>query len=166
MKKDDYIQRRNDHWKEIFPDLRLEGVWGRVVRLARRHSLQCGKIMQPFGLRSVEADVLAALLHSDPPYALTPKEITFHCARTPGAITGILDSLESRGLITREINASNRRSYTVTLTKMGVDLARESFLTQVHTEQQMLQVLTTREKQELAALLKKILVDMEEKDPL
>ncbi|HIU16881.1 MAG TPA: MarR family transcriptional regulator [Candidatus Avidesulfovibrio excrementigallinarum] len=163
MSQEDYVFHRNQHWKELFPDLQLDGVWGRVQRLARCHNLLSSQAMRPFGLRNAEADVLAALLFSGEPYELTPKQITAQCYRTPGAITGILDALAARGLITRHPNEKNRRSYIVALTEQGVQLAKESFFAQIDTEKKLLNMLAAGEKKALAALLKKVLIDLEGK---
>ena len=163
MKQEDYVFHRNQHWKTLFPDLELEGVWGRVQRMARCHNLLSSQAMRTFGLRNVEADVLAALLFSGEPYELTPKQITAQCYRTPGAITGILDALAARGLIARHPNEKNRRSYIVSLTEQGVQLAKDSFFAQIAIEKKLLAMLTTEEKKTLAALLKKVLIDAESK---
>ena len=163
MKKEDSVQQRNQRWKDIFPDLKPEGVWGRILRMSRCHAQLCSETLRPLGLRSVEADVLAALLYAGPPHELTPKDITAQCNRSPGAMTGILDALEARGLVSRRTQTHNRRSYLVTLTPAGQHLAREAFLARTAMEKQLLDVLSSKERKDLAALLKKVLADLEER---
>ena len=109
------------------------------------------------------ADVLSALLHAGPPYTLNPKDITKQAYRTPGAITNVMDHLEEKGLIRRNADRENRRNVLVELTPEGLEMARESFLAQTDMEKRLLTMLSPEEKEQLRTLLKRILLDLEER---
>ena len=146
----DYTQRRNERWETVFPGIGLESILGRILRIARYHNHKSTETMKPFGIKNGEADVLSALLHAGPPYTLNPKDITKQAYRTPGAITNVMD---------RE----NRRNVLVELTPEGLEMARESFLAQTDMEKRLLTMLSPEEKEQLRTLLKRILLDLEER---
>ena len=97
------------------------------------------------------------------PYTLNPKDITKHAYRTPGAITNVMDHLEEKGLIRRNADRENRRNVLVELTPEGLEMARESFLAQTDMEKRLLTMLSPEEKEQLRTLLKRILLDLEER---
>ena len=159
----DYTQRRNERWEAVFPGIGLESILGRILRIARYHNHKSTETMKPFGIKNGEADVLSALLHAGPPYTLNPKDITKHAYRTPGAITNVMDHLEEKGLIRRNADRENRRNVLVELTPEGLEMARESFLAQTDMEKRLLTMLSPEEKEQLRTLLKRILLDLEER---
>lgn len=67
-----------------------------------------------------------ALLNRDPSRSLSPSRIADACGVTRATITGLLDGLETEGLIRRERAAGDRRSLQVRLTRAG-----EAFLARV-----------------------------------
>lgn len=154
----DLTQIRNEHWKDLFPEICLYGILGRIQRIARHHDTVSAEAMKQFGLKNCEADVLGALLFSGSPYRLQPKEITKYVYRSAGAITNVLDHLEKKGLILRTINAESRRSIIVELTPEGKEVAKASFFALVDNENDLLEMLDDSEKQTLSQLLKKILM--------
>lgn len=60
-----------------------------------------------------------ALLNRDPDRALTPSRIAGACGVTRATITGLLDGLESDGLISRSRGTGDRRTLHVQLTAQG-----------------------------------------------
>ena len=159
----DYTQRRNERWETVFPGIGLESILGRILRIARYHNHKSTETMKPFGIKNGEADVLSALLHAGPPYTLNPKDITKQAYRTPGAITNVMDHLEEKGLIRRNADRENRRNVLVELTPEGLEMARESFLAQTDMDKRLLTMLSPEEKEQLRTLLKRILLDLEER---
>ena len=144
----DYTQRRNERWETVFPGIGLESILGRILRIARYHNHKSTETMKPFGIKNGEADVLSALLHAGPPYTLNPN---------------VMDHLEEKGLIRRNADRENRRNVLVELTPEGLEMARESFLAQTDMEKRLLTMLSPEEKEQLRTLLKRILLDLEER---
>ena len=71
--------------------------------------------------------------------------------------------LEEKGLIRRNADRENRRNVLVELTPEGLEMARESFLAQTDMEKRLLTMLSPEEKEQLRTLLKRILLDLEER---
>jgi DNA-binding MarR family transcriptional regulator len=46
-------------------------------------------------------------------------ELAAACCCSPSTVTGIVDTLEKKGLVTRELNLEDRRSYLLQLTEQG-----------------------------------------------
>jgi MarR family transcriptional regulator, organic hydroperoxide resistance regulator len=72
--------------------------------------------LHDLGLSQGEAHVLALLGGGE---AHTVGELQRGLHHRPSTLTGILDRLERRGLLTRELNQADRRSLLVALTRSG-----------------------------------------------
>jgi DNA-binding MarR family transcriptional regulator len=73
------------------------------------------------GVTQGEAHVLALLADSAPH---TVGDLQRGLNHRPSTLSGILDRLEGRGLVTRTLNETDRRSLLVALTRPGRDAAR------------------------------------------
>ena len=73
------------------------------------------------GLSQGEAHILALLASSAP---ATIAELHRGLAHKRSTLTSILDRLAARGLITREVGAEDRRTFVITPTPRGVQIAR------------------------------------------
>ncbi|MFX1380678.1 MAG: MarR family winged helix-turn-helix transcriptional regulator [Promethearchaeota archaeon] len=54
--------------------------------------------------------------------SLQLKELAITCSLSRPTITGVIDTMEKKGLVTREINSEDRRSYLILLTEKGKKL--------------------------------------------
>lgn len=75
------------------------------------------------GVSQGEAHVLALLADADP-HAMTVGQLQKGLRHRPSTLSGILDRLESRGLVSRTLNPADRRSLLVALTRSGREAAR------------------------------------------
>src|SRR4051812_8880674 len=73
------------------------------------------------GVSQGEAHILALLASSAP---ATIAELHRGLAHKRSTLTSILDRLAARGLITREVGAEDRRTFVITPTPRGVQIAR------------------------------------------
>src|SRR6516162_9368283 len=73
------------------------------------------------GLTQGEAHILAMLAHSD---RANVADLHRGLAHKRSTLTSILDRLARRGLITREVGETDRRTFLVTLTAKGRKVAR------------------------------------------
>jgi DNA-binding MarR family transcriptional regulator len=73
------------------------------------------------GLSQGEAHILALLASSGP---ATIAELHRGLAHKRSTLTSILDRLAARGFITREVGATDRRTFVVTPTGKGASIAR------------------------------------------
>ena len=112
---------RIDHGE--YPAGSIPQVFHLVERLARKLRSTQRQTMRVAGLTPPQYVVLDALAKRD---RRPLKELaeTAHCTRA--TITGIVDVLERKGLVTRRPNPDDRRSLLVSLTKEGLALQRST----------------------------------------
>jgi len=97
----------------------MRGMLPLVVELQRAtHAvgLRLEVELEDLGLSQGEAHVLALLGGGE---ARTVGDLQRGLHHRPSTLTGILDRLEGRGLVTRELNQQDRRSLLVGLTRSG-----------------------------------------------
>lgn len=70
------------------------------------------------GLTPPQFDVIATLGNTE---GMSMKALAEKTLVTKGTLTGIVDRLEKKGLVCREVPPHNRRSFTVVLTEAGVE---------------------------------------------
>src|SRR5215213_509044 len=80
-----------------------------------RHAAATAKRM------SLEASELAALEHLQAAGPMTQKHLAERLSMSPGAVTAMIDRLESRGYVQRTPNPEDRRSALVRITKAGLE---------------------------------------------
>ncbi len=148
------------------PSIPLDGMEilsraGRLVRLSRkwiepvfaRHNLDTG-----------EFDVLATLQRSGAPYCQRPTELYQSLMITSGGLTDRLNRLEKKGFIERVVSETDRRSALVRLTATGLKTINAAFGEDMAIEAELLNALSDGERRQLAALLARLLSDIEQRD--
>ena len=91
-----------------------------VHRATHRIGLYLDDLREP-GLTQGEAHILALLAHSSPARVA---DLHRGLAHKRSTLTSILDRLENRSLIRREVGKTDRRTFLVSLTGKGRKLAR------------------------------------------
>ncbi len=91
-----------------------------------------------------------------PTYQLTPSELAATTMVTSGAITKRLDRLERAGLIERSPDPTDRRGTLIGLTDAGRELIDSVTGPHLANEARLLESLTAEERDQLAALLRKL----------
>ncbi|QSB06694.1 MarR family winged helix-turn-helix transcriptional regulator [Natronoglycomyces albus] len=132
---------------------------GRLTRVARILDRELKKPFAAYGLQFSEFDILATLRRSGPPYRLTGAKLMESTMVTSGAITHRVDRLLAKGLVTREDDPSNRRFVLITLTDEGKDIVEESLNAHLRNEERLLASLDHNQRQQLADLLRRLLID-------
>lgn len=160
----DHVDRLRAQWKRELPDLNTEpmAILGRARRLSNLVARGIEETFSGFGLDRGEFDVIATLRRSGPPYRLTPTEMYTMLMLSSGGLTHRLDRLEKSGLIAREKSERDGRSFIVSLTPRGKDLAERAFRADMANELAVLRALSAKERQALGALLRKLLHNVEE----
>lgn len=124
--------------------IRTEGlVSAALAPVLRRHGLSVGSF-----------NVLMILAAADGP--LCPSDIGENLLVTRGTVTGLLDSLEKKGLVERKPHPEDRRMIRVLATKKGRDLLDELLPEFFPTEAEVMSGLSAKEKQTLVKLLGKV----------
>lgn len=85
-------------------------------RMVSRIYVDSKRMMKRFGLTGPQTLVLRALLHSGPISSAALAKAIFV---TPSNLTGIIDRLEQKGLVTRTRQATDRRVQLLDLTEAG-----------------------------------------------
>jgi DNA-binding MarR family transcriptional regulator len=157
---EDAVDQILDQWARERPDLDCSpmGVIGRISQIHREVYLAQRATFARHGLDAPSFDVLAALRRAGPPYQLTPTALMRTALVTSGAITQRLDRLEEKGLITRERSADDGRAVVVTLTEAGKAALDAALPDHLETERQLLEGLPAADREQLAALLRRLLV--------
>ena len=109
-------------------------------------------------------DVLATLRRSGEPYELTAGELMRQTMVTTGAVTNRIDRLAERGWVER-VATTDRRKVIVRLTELGRTTVDEVALGHVETERLLLDAISPRQRQELAHVLRLLLVSLGDHEP-
>lgn len=109
--------------------------------------------VREMGLTSPQFDVIATLGDTE---GMSMKDLAAATLVTKGTLTGIVDRLEKKGLLRREVPPENRRSFTVVLTDEGESLFQQVFPQHIAHLQQRFERLTMDELEQLRALLEKL----------
>jgi DNA-binding MarR family transcriptional regulator len=159
----DSVDRIVEAWAQSDPrvDASPLPVVGRLL-LAAGH-LQRGIVasLEPFGLSFGDFDVLNTLRRRADEQGANPSELAQSSLITTGAMTARLDRLERAGLVTRVPDPADRRAVRVHLTEDGERIARQALRAVIEADKAFLEPLSTRQRDSLAALLKRLVLHAE-----
>jgi DNA-binding MarR family transcriptional regulator len=95
----------------------------KLRRITRAIDLHSRRLAIQFGLTGPQLVCLRVLEDKGP---LTPSNLAREVALSQGTITGIVDRLFKRGLVTRNRSSTDRRSVTVAITEKGQDMIKKA----------------------------------------
>jgi DNA-binding MarR family transcriptional regulator len=159
QRTDDYIEETFAAWRRERPGLDLTGMAlvARLLRVAHRFDQAQGEFFAALGLKPGWLDVLGALRRSGEPYRLTPTRLSEEALISTAGMTNRLDRLEAAGLIVRLPDPDDRRGVLVELTPEGLELVDAAIDAHRGLSRRLLGGLDSGEREELDALLKKLL---------
>ena len=146
-------------WQNVRPDLDCSamGVVGRLRRTSNSWKAKMDTVFRQHELSSIEFDILATMRRSAPT-GCTPTELYKTLMLSSGAVSTRLEKLVKDGLVERTFSEQDRRSCKVVLTEKGVSLVDAALNDHVDNLDNMISVLTSDEQDQLAGLLRKILI--------
>lgn len=161
---EDAIDQHIKLWTSAFPDLdrSVEGIVSRVQKLSRYLDKSFGETAAKFGLTLGEMDVLKHLRLKEHPHELSPGKLSEKLMVSSGAMTNRLDKLEAAGLIERAPEPSDRRGIIVRLTEEGIQRFGQAIEHQIEKEKKLIEVLGAEDREQLAGLLRKLMLWFEE----
>ncbi|WP_344315132.1 MarR family winged helix-turn-helix transcriptional regulator [Fodinicola feengrottensis] len=164
---EDAIDRVVASWHRERPDLDLAavGLLGRFGRLAVIAGRRVEEVFPRHGLRSGEFDVLATLRRSGQPYALTPSAMSATLMLSRAGMTNRIDRLEEAGMVERQLDPADRRSFLIALTQVGRETVDAAMTEHTANETRLVSSLTHTERQTLDTLLRKLLQSLDD-EPL
>ena len=163
MKKD-AVDDILEQWSEERPELDTAslGVVIRVMSLYRAFVRQATRALEPLGLELFEYDVLSALRRQGKPYALPATRLAGATGLSSGAMTNRVDRLEERGFVRRRPDRKDRRGVDVLLTASGRRAIDKAIQLRLDAADESLRSINSKERKELAALLRKVRLAGEE----
>lgn len=163
----DHVDQVLQQWRAERPDLNASamGIVGRFQRASRLLERGLSENFARYDLQLWEFDILATLRRSGPPYRLTAGALSASSMVTSGAITNRIDRLVARGLVTRETDPENRRSVVITLTESAWALIDNLLVHHLAHEESVLACLSADEQQQLATLLRTLLIGLGDVPP-
>ncbi|BCJ35433.1 transcriptional regulator [Actinocatenispora thailandica] len=155
----DEVDRIVDQWRRERPDLdvRAMGTLSRFARLWLLGSRAVEDVLARYGLRQGEFDVLAALRRSGGPCALSPSALSDTLMLSRAGMTNRIDRLAAAGLVRREPDPADRRSFRVALTGAGRDTIDAAVTEHTANESRLLAPLSRSEQDTLDLLLRRLL---------
>lgn len=165
----DDVDRIVEAWHRVRPELDVAplAVFSRITRIARRLDLARRRALAAHGIEVWEFDVLTALRRLDEPEAaagLTPGALMAELLVSSGTMTNRLQRMEAHGLVSRVPDPADRRVVRVRITPAGaarVDATLEELLAD---ERRLLEEFGAQRADELAGLLRALLVPLESDD--
>jgi DNA-binding MarR family transcriptional regulator len=146
-------------------DLTVEGIVDRINGINRRIKRMHEETLDQLDLNFSDWHVLTALRWAGEPYRRSAGELARHADLTTGAMTSRLDALEKQGLVRRLRDPGDRRSVLVELTEKGREKHEQSMGIQAQKEALLAEALTEREKEQLNALLRRVMLTLEDRYP-
>lgn len=102
-------------------------VWFRLLRLESRMNVAVAERLREIGLSVPQCDVLTTLTEAE---GVSQQELAKRLYVTKGNISGLLDRLETAGLVERRSTAADRRQYEIYLTTAGREAAEKAIAIQ------------------------------------
>ncbi|MER5351932.1 MarR family transcriptional regulator [Kitasatospora sp. NPDC002551] len=158
----DGVDRITAQWRAVRPDLDASpmAVIGRLSRASRLLERGIKENLAVHGVEPWEFDVLATLLRSGPPHVLNAGELSSAAMVSSAALTNRIDRLVEKGLVDRDVDPAHRRRVLISLTDSGRELANRLVEHHLAGEERQLTGLTTGERDQLAALLRRVLLTL------
>lgn len=141
------------HYLGTSEERRALDLYIKLSRAAESVNQRVNRHLQEVNLTVSQFGVLEALYHLGP---MTPGVLCDKILRSTGNLTLVIDNLEKRRLVARTQNPEDRRSTIIQLTAGGQALIEEVFPHHVATVVQEMTVLTAEEQSQLAALCRKL----------
>ncbi|WP_284704385.1 MarR family winged helix-turn-helix transcriptional regulator [Nocardioides bruguierae] len=156
----DDVDELSEAWGRERPDLDIApvAVFSRISRLARHLDLARREAFTAEGIEAWEFDVLAALRRAGGSYELSPGRLIRETLVTSGTMTNRVDRLTSRGFVERHPDPADRRGVLVRLTPEGRAVVDSAFTRLLDAERVLLASLPAERHEELADLLRTLLV--------
>src|SRR5262245_47893864 len=146
-------------------DLTVEGIVDRIGGINRRIKWMHEETLDQLGLNVTDWHVLTSLRWTGAPYRRSAGELARRVELTSGAMTRRLDAIEAEGLVRRLRDPDDRRSLLVELTEKGRQKHEQAMGIQAEKEALLAKALTDREKEQLNALLRRVMITLEDRYP-
>jgi DNA-binding MarR family transcriptional regulator len=161
----DHVDAFLESIRETLPmlDPEVEGLVDRISALSRRFHRLLDETLAEFDLDHVEWKLLG-ILSRQPGYRTSPGRLARMIELSSGAMTNRLDRMEQAGLLRRLPDPKDRRGVAVEITDAGRQLYQDAVGAQGAKEALVAAALDDGEKNELNALLRRLLREFERRE--
>lgn len=151
----DHVDFITAQWARERPDLDVSamGIIGCVARLYLSYQEGMQATFSRFGLNAAKFDVLATLRRAGAPYRLSPGALLQATMVASGTMTNRISRLEAEGLVLRQINPEDSRSFLIELSAEGLALIDRVVEDHVATQAQLLAAMPDAERTAFKTLL-------------
>jgi DNA-binding MarR family transcriptional regulator len=143
-------------------DPEVEGAITRMQAVLRRLNRLHQEAAEGSDLTFEDYKTLHALMIQPYPTEATPAQLADTCHVTRAAMTSRVDRIAEAGLVTRTVDPADRRRIIVRPTPRGRRTWERQVVEAMDREKYVLRALSPAEKQRLNALLRKVLLSLEE----
>jgi len=159
----DSVDAAQKAWRRRRPELDFDpmGVWARLTRVRTRIGVEEERILGAYGLGPAAFAVLATLARVGDGSGLSQRRLMDELDLTSGTISLRMNRLVEEGLVERQGDPASRRNTLITLTGRGRELLERALPAHLENERRMLAALSGAEREMLATLLRKLLVEFE-----
>jgi DNA-binding MarR family transcriptional regulator len=164
----DHVDRFLDEIRDELPstvDLLVEGIVDRINGIAWRVRKMLDETLKQHGLTHSDWKVMSALRWAGEPYRRSAGELARIADLSSGAMTNRLDQLEQAGIVKRVRDPDDRRGVLVELTPHGAEVHQQAISVQAEKEALISAALDGRAKEELNALLRRVMLTLEQRTP-
>jgi DNA-binding MarR family transcriptional regulator len=136
-------------------------VISRLERLRGHFDRELEELFQSFDLSTPNFAVLVTLARIGGERGVSQRQLADALGLTPGSVSVRVDTLVAQGLVQRSADPASKRSVLVRLTAAGRERFERVVPSHLANERRLLAALSTAERDQLAALLRKLLVEFE-----
>jgi DNA-binding MarR family transcriptional regulator len=156
------VDRILGEWEAERPDLPVAptAVITRLGRVRTHLDARMAEVFERFDLSGADFAMLAALRRAGPPFTLPQSELMTRLSLTSGTVSVRLTRLAARGVVDRAPGTG--RGVEVTLTEVGRELFDRVAPEHLARQDVLLAALSGTERDDLAALLRKLLLSFEQ----
>lgn len=156
----DSVDQILEQWSHERPDLDTSSlsVVVRLMSLYKPLLRQATRALEPLELELWQYDVLSALRRQGKPFSLSATRLATATGLSTGAMTNRIDKLEGLGFVRRSAVEKDRRGVRVTLTPKGRRMIDSAIKVRFDAADASLRGLSGKERQQLANLLRKVVI--------
>jgi DNA-binding MarR family transcriptional regulator len=149
----------------LYPSLdpQTEAAVDRMTKVVKHLDRISGRTVAAFGLNVGEFKCLLKL-HSNEHEEVSAGELADILDLSTGAMTNRLDGLEEAGYLARRRDTQDRRSVLVSITQAGREVLGAAVAAQGAEEKDLLASLAPAEREQLNALLRRVVLAIEDAD--
>jgi DNA-binding MarR family transcriptional regulator len=159
----DSVDALLESWRDKRPDLDFSpvGIVARLARVRGHIARELDPVFDAHGLGAASFGVLVTLARIEDEGGVSQRRLMDELGLTSGTISVRMDRLVAQGLVERRPDPESRRNTLITLTDRGRELFERVVPAHLANERRLLAALDEDERETLAGLLRKLLVEFE-----